>query len=295
MNKVPVIQTIAESYRFILGSLGKVIGLIWLPVLVLTVGSYFTLVQAYSTMPAALESGDVNQQGMLALRMLGFDLVMIVLVAMIAVAITREIMSPSKDISYIHFSLGLAELRVIAGFLGLFMLLVAFVVALALIGAGLSVAAASLPGAAGGSLLAAVQLIGVLALLYAMVRLSFLAVPAAVAEGNFGVESSWKLTGGNFWRIVAVGMAALLPLAIVCMGIAVIIVGQDFASPAQLPQDAAALARLQAAQMRQLSPHLPMLVGLGFLFAPLTYGLIFAPAAFAYRALKAKASAAPPK
>ena len=48
------------------------------------------------------------------------------------------------------------------------------------------------------------------------------------------------------------------------------------------------MARMQAAQMRQLSAHMPMLVGLGFLVAPLTYGLSFAPAAFAYRALKAK-------
>jgi len=206
MNKIPVIETVAESYRFILGGLGKVIGLIWLPILILTVGSYFTLIPYFSGMADALESGDVSQQGLLFARVLGFDLFMIVLLSVIAVAITREILNPHKSVSYVHFSLGMTELRVIAAYFGLIMLMMVFVIALLMIGMiALFAAKAALPGAAGPTqamgFAGLVYLAGFIVLIYFLVRLSFLMVPAAVAEGNFGIEQSWKLTKGSFWRM----------------------------------------------------------------------------------------------
>jgi hypothetical protein len=296
MNKIPVIQTVAESYRFILGSLGQVIGLIWLPVLIFTIGSYFTLIPYFSGMADSLESGDVSQQALLFLRLLAFDLVVIVLFAVIAVAITREILNPSKGISYVHFSFGMTELRVIGGFFGLIMLMVTFIIALVLIGMVALIAVKA--GAAGAlsqqqalSAIGLIWLIGALAIFFALVRLSFLMVPAAVAEGGFGIEQSWKLTKGSFWRIVVIALATIIPLTLVCAAVEIAILGPEFVSfpTAAALNDTAALARLQAVQMRQMSAHLPMLMGLSFLFAPLSYGLTFAPAAFAYRALKAKA------
>jgi len=300
MNKIPVIETVAESYRFIFGGLGKIIGLIWLPILILTIGSYFTLVPYFSGMPAALEAGDISQQSMLYLRVLAFDLVMIVLIAMIAVAITREVLTPHKGVSYIHFSLGLTEFRVIGGLLGLFVLLIVFVIALVMIGTiAVFVLKAGLPGMAGGKqalgFVGLITLIGGLVLVYFLVRLSFLLVPAAVAEGNFGIERSWKLTKGNFLRILGVGLLTLLPTMLVCLSVDIAVIGPEFFQPpGDLPMDAAAQAHLQAAQFRALAAHMPVLAGIGFLLAPLTYGLTFAPAAFAYRALKAKAAAEAP-
>ena len=47
--------------------------------------------------------------------------------------------------------------------------------------------------------------------------------------------------------------------------------------------------RHSAEQMRQMAAHLPLMMGIGFLLAPFTYGMTFAPAAFAYRALTGKA------
>ena len=90
-------------------------------------------------------------------------------------------------------------------------------------GAGIAVGGAILQAAAGaaadgedrcgggGSL----RLHCVLALIYILVRLGFLLAPAAAMEGGFGLERSWKLTKGNFWRIVAIGLATLLPIVIV--------------------------------------------------------------------------------
>ena len=296
MNKIPLIQTVTESYRFIFGSLGKVIGLIWLPILILTIGSYFTMIPYLSGMADSLETGDVSQQALLFLRVLAFDVVMIVLFAVIAVAITREILNPGKGVSYVHFSFGVTELRVVGGFFGLIMLMMTFVFALVLLGLVALIAVKA--GAAGAlsqqqalSAIGLFWLIGFLAIFFVLVRLSFLMVPAAVAEGGFGIEQSWKLTQGSFWRIVGIALATIVPLTVVCIVAELVIMGPGiipFPSTAAL-KDTAALARMQAAQLRLISAHLPLLMGLGFLFAPLTYGLSFAPAAFAYRALKAKA------
>ncbi|MGA7713609.1 MAG: hypothetical protein WCA81_17045 [Rhizomicrobium sp.] len=298
MNKIPVIQTVAESYRFILGSLGQVIGLIWLPVLFLTVGSYFAMILCLPGMADSLESGDISQQALWSLRLLAFDVAMIVLLSVIAVAVTREILNPAKSISYVHFSFGMTELRVVGGFFGLIMLMMTFVFGLLVIGmVALIAVKAGAAGALGAqqalSAIGLIWLIGFLAIFFMLVRLGFLMVPSAVAEGGFGIEQSWKLTKGNFWRIMVIALSTIIPLTLVAVVAENVILGPGFAAlpAATALKGTADLARMQAAQMRLISAHLPMLMGLGFLIAPLFYGLTFAPAAFAYRALKAKAGA----
>jgi hypothetical protein len=298
MNKIPVPQTVLESYRFTFGGLGKVIGLIWLPIIILTVGGYFMLVPYFSGMAGALESGDVSQQGSLLLRELAFEIVMIVLVAMIAVAITREILNPVRRPSFLRFALGPAEFRVVGGLIALFFLMIVFIIILVIVGLviGFAVnavlpaagAAAGSKGAAGIGALAG--LVGFFGLVYIMVRLGFLLVPAVAMEGGFGLERSWKLTQGNFWRIVVIVVLTLLPILIVTLIIDVTILGPDFLNPhLDLAHDPAAQMRHSAEQMRQMSAHLPLMMGIGFLLAPFTYGMTFAPAAFAYRALTGKA------
>ncbi len=296
MNKIPVTQTVLESYRFVFSGLGTVIGLIWLPIVILTVGGYFTLVPYFSNMAGALDAGDTSQQGVLLLRQAAFEVVAVVLIVVIAVAITREILNPMQRPPFLRFALGPTEFRTIGGFIGLFMLLIVFVVILTVFSlviglagnAVLPAAGAAGKGAAGIGVLAG--LIGFCVLIYVMARLGFLLVPAVVMEGGFGLERSWRLTKGNFWRIVAVGVATLLPIMIVIVLIDLMVLGPDFLNPhLELAQDPAAQMRHSAEQMRQMSAHLPLMMGIGFLLAPFTYGLTFAPAAFAYRALTGKA------
>ena len=298
MNKIPVAQTVAESYRFVFGGLGKVIGLIWLPVVILTVGGYFAMVPYFSGMAGALESGDVSQQASPLLHVLAFDIVVIVLMAMISVAIAREILNPVRRPSFLRFALGPAEFRVVGGSIALFFLMIIFVVILVIVGLVLGfVVHAILPaaGAAAGKGAAAgtgvlAGFIGFCVLIYVMVRLGFLLVPAVAMEGGFGLERSWRLTKSNFWRIIAIAVLTLLPVAIVAVFIDLMILGPDFLNPhLELARDPAAQMRHSAEQMRQMSAHLPLMMGIGFLLAPFTYGMTFAPAAFAYRALTAKA------
>lgn len=299
MNKIPVAQTVAEAYRFTFVHLGKVIGLIWLPIVVLTVGAYFVLVPYYDQMAASMENGDIAQQGPMMVRMLAFELVGVVLFAVIAVAVTREILSPLKRPAFLRFGLGPAEFRVVGGFVALLALVMVFTIAVVLVGVVAGVIVNAL--APGAGQVAATQrvlgvtglfsLIGGLAMLFVLVRLSFLLVPAAVIEGKIGLERSWKLTKGNFWRILAIGLATMVPVAAVSLAVNIAILGPDFLNPHfELARDAAAQGRHMAAQMRLMSQHLPLLMGVGFLLAPFNYGLLLSPAAFAYQALTAPQS-----
>lgn len=301
MNKIPVTRTIAEAYRFTFAGLEKVIGLIWLPVVTLTVGSYFALGPQLNGMATAMESGDAGQQGPYMAEMLLFEIVGIVLVAVIAVAITREILNPLKRPLFLRFGLGGTEFRLVGALVGLYVLFLVFVIAMVLValalGYFLNSVVPSGPGALaagnmrGGAFAFLVGLILCPVLLYFMIRLSFLVAPAVVMEGRYGIEKSWKLTKGNFWRIVAISLAVALPIFLVSGVAQLIILGPDYFNPhLELLRDPAAQARHQVESLHMMAKHLPLLMGLNFLLAPFVYGLMFAAPAFAYRALTSPAT-----
>lgn len=296
MNKIPVKQTIVEAYRFTFGDLGKNIGLIWLPVLVMTIGSYFFLMPYFSGLTELDSSEELIQLGPQVLRMYAYELAAVLFVAMIGVSLVREVLTPKEGTSYFRFALGGAELRVFGGYIGLFALMMVFAIALVLLGIAAGVAANFL--AHGADLktntfaaMGLIVLIGAPVLIYVFVRLGFLMVPAAVNEGKFGIESSWRLTKGNFWRIFVITLATMLPVIAVTLIAEVAILGPDYFNPHLSDlQDKAAMARHSAEQMRLMSARFPMLMGLGLLLAPFTYALTFAPPAIAYRALTARTS-----
>ncbi len=292
MNKIPVIQTIKDSYRFTFGGLGTVIGLIWLPIILLTIGRYFSLNDS------AIETTDPSIQGPIMVRGLVFDIVALILLAMIAVAIVREILKPVKRPSYLRFALGATELRVAAGYIGLFALMFVFLLGVILLVSLGAVVGKVAAGAAGSAIAAAigglVSLIGLCALIFIFVRLSFLLVPTAAIDGGFGLEKSWTLTKGNFWRIVVINIVTLLPISLVAAGASLAVISHDILNlHFVITQNQAVQTREIAAIMRVIAAHGPVLMGIGFLLAPFTYGMFFAPPAFAYRALKGNANALP--
>jgi hypothetical protein len=308
MTKLSVREIVADSYTFTFGHLGKVIGLIWLPIVVLTVGGYFVMVPYFTGMSAAYQEDDIAAQGPLLVRMLGFELVCLVLFAVAAVAITREILKPRGGPSFLRIRLGAEEFRTIGGLVGLFLVLLVIGVLGGILGGILAgVAATLLPGALklakaanGGcdpamvmqvmKMLGLVWLIAAAAVVYFALRLGFLLVPAAVMEDKFGLESSWRLTKGNFWRILAISIATLAPVVLLSVVIEFVLLGPDFYNPhfEQVCNQAAHM-RLLGAQMQAAASRVPLAMGLSFLFAPITYGLMISPASFAYRALTAKA------
>jgi hypothetical protein len=291
MNKIPVGQTIRFAYAFTFGEIGTIIGLIWVPTLINALAAFFVLRAYYDTLIDSFENGMPPSGAGLGWPLLLAFLAML-LMAMIGVAITEQAMGSRQGPAFARISLGSAEWRAFGGFFGLYMLLVLFIAAFAIIVGGAAVATASAiqsnPGLAGllGAVIVLVALTGGCVVAYLVVRLSFLLVPSVVDGGEFGLSRSWLLTKGNFWRIVLIGLATLLPIVLI-LGIAqLILLGPGYFTPdLQHAGDAAARMRGMVTQMRAMRENMPILMGLSFVVSPLLYGLMFSASTFAYRAL----------
>lgn len=292
MNKIPVGQTIRFAYAFTFGQIGSIIGLIWIPTLVYAVANFFIMGTYYRALADSFEAGapPAGPQALLALLML---VVIILLTAMIGVSVVQQAMGLRKGSVFAHAAFGRAELYVAGGYLALLLILLAcffvFVLILAVIG---TVAARAIQANAGGASLAvaATALFCVLGSLYVLTRLSFVLIPAVVDGADHGLRRSWTLTKGNFWRIIAVGLATVLPVWF-AMNIATSLILGPGSAPANPGSVAtvAELLHLLADLLRIQLAHWPALVGLSFVISPLFYGLTFSSSAFAYRVLSGKA------
>ena len=296
MNKIPVTRTIAEAFRFTFAGLEKVIGLIWLPVVTLTIGGYFVTAPMIRQMGVAMQTGNMAQQGPMLATIFLFDLVSLVLVSVIAVAIAREILSPLKRPVFLRFALGATEFRLVGALIGLYVLLIVFAVIWAVVSFGLGYLLNSVVPGGAGVAAAGFQralgfgvLVGLLlspALLYVMLRLAFFVVPSVVVDGKFGIERSWQLSKGNFWRILGITLAIGVPILAVWLALEVGVLGWDALNPHfELIGHQAEQMRHSAEQMQKTSDNLPLLMGLNFLLAPFTNGLLFSAPAFAFKAL----------
>lgn len=285
MKKIPVLDSIRYAYAFTFGHLGTIIGLIWVPMVILAVAGYFIMSYYYNSVPAAVSAGDAIAAARAGMLLIGWSLASLLLSAIMYVAVTRQALGLREGPAVVHFALGLPEFRVFGTLLGIFALALFFLMLdVGLIG-GVAALAAKVPAAN-----AAVGLFGLgalFAIVYALIRLSFLAIPATVAEGKVGLARAWELSSGNFWRIVAVGLATLGPIVLIALTAEVAVLGPGFFlhNTAIPTNDTAQQMHDMAEQMRTASEHLPALYGFSFLMAPFFIGLGLAPAAFAYRAL----------
>jgi hypothetical protein len=291
MNKISAGGVIARAYAFTFGEIGTVIGLVWIPTVLSVVGS-FLLQRMMAGQPMPDPAGAPSLEPIFSLLYL---VVSLFLTSMIGVALTRQVLGLRKGPAIAHFAVGGEELRVMGGFAMLYLLLFVFTLAAAaavmLLAGALSVAVPD--KAVGQAATAAVVSVGVLvaacALLFVMVRLSFLMIPSAVGEGGFGLTRSWELTKGNFWRIVAVALGTLLPVFIVLATAERFILGPDyFALVGRMLQDLQHIPKYAVQMQAILEQKSPMLLGLALLMAPISNGLFFTPAAFAYQMIAGK-------
>jgi hypothetical protein len=291
MKKIPVWQTIAEAYRFTFAGLERVIAVIWLPIIILTIGDYFVAGPYLTGMANAMETDDGTQVLPLIAGQVGYGLVQLVLVCIIGVAITREILKPLQRPLFLRFSLGVTEMRVAVGIIGLYALLFLTGFICMILGMMLGGSLPMPAMAPGQRAMVIAVLIGLLfspLLIYAFARLAYFIVPSVVMEGGFGLERSWQLAKANVGRIILIALAVAIPVLMVDVVVQVLVLGPDaFKGQMDLFGDKAAQARATAEQMRELAAHLPLLKGLEFLLAPFMYGLTFAAPAFAFKALTA--------
>ncbi len=290
MKKIPVWQTIAEAYRFTFVGLEKIIGVAWLPIILLTIGSYFVSGPFLTGMANAMETGNAVQQMQLLVGQLGYGLLQLVLVAVIGVAITREILNPMQRPLFLRFSLGTSEMRVVVGIVGLYALLFLTGFICVILGSMLGgvIALPGMPAGMGGAAIFAVILCPIL--IYVFTRLAYFIVPSVVMESGFGLERSWQLAKNNVGRLLLIALAVVIPVLLVNVIVRASVLGPDaLKGQMDLFGDKAAQARQIAEQYRVLAANLPLLKGLEFVLAPFMYGLTFSAPAFAYKALTAEA------
>lgn len=282
MKKIPVLDTIRFAYSYTFTHLGTIIGLIWVPMVILAVPGYFVTSYYYSAVPDALAVGDVATVGRAGLLVIVWGLVSLLISSIMYVAVTQHALELREGQVIAHFALGPAEFRVFGAALAVAALALLF----ATVDGALADAVRSLMGPSGAATAEFVALAGVLAIVYAVIRLSFLLVPATVVEEKVGLGRAWELSSGNFWRIVAVGVASLGPIVVLSvLGEALILGSGATAHAASAAGNNAQQMQQMANQMRVAARNLPLLYGLSFVISPLVLGLALAPAAFAYRVL----------
>jgi hypothetical protein len=292
MYKIPVGETITEAYRFTLGHIGKIIGLIWLPVVLSTVGSYFLVLPFLKFQATAPTPEETLQHGGEILGVYGFYLVALVLMSVIMVAIAREVLRPSPGINYFQFPFGGTTFRVLGGYLGVLLLAMVIFIAVALIGVVIGMLVKLVLPATGSQSIpmaiaaAAVLLFGLPALIYIVARLGFLMVASAVDGHKFGLERSWHLTKGNVWRVIVITLACNVPVVLVTLAATAVILGPDFFNPhLELAGDPAAMVQANARKMALEAARFPLMMGVQFFLAPFIYGLTISPGVIAYREL----------
>jgi hypothetical protein len=307
MHRIPVGQTIARSYRFVFANYLTLLGIAWLPLTVMVLASVVYLqlatqviVTGASHDPAA---GLRNFPATILLYILILGLMVVVAMGMV-----REALGIRQGPRFFYFRFGGDEWRA-AG--AIFFLLILFGVAtfLAAIIGGIVAAivvgihAASADSQSLTNPQALLEVFGVVGIVlsivgilffYFAVRYGFLLFPAAAVEHNFGIGRSRDLTKGNFWRALAVIFLTNLPILVINFLFVWITFGPAYAAMLSHFGDPKALA-YQAEEMQKLLraqwQYMPYFWIAGLIASPITYGLLFVPAAFSYRALTAEESA----
>jgi hypothetical protein len=314
VSKIPVGQTIGQAYAFAFRRYFHILGVIWLPFALLGVVGYLALVPFAKVSFQILQQLSLNPQDktipfqfvMQLQRMSGliwaFDLLNLTVGAVIAVGIVKEAMGYRKGFRIAYLWFGLEELLLVVA-LFLFGIMIGFFILAALVGIGVIVAVAvvslgtavhtgqveNLARAGVFGFLGAMIAFGVF--VYFAVRFLFFVAPVTVAEREFGMFRSWELSKGNFWRIFAVLFVTWVPVFLVFEGIIGSLVGANIFYPVfkivqANPQGGAAMIQAAfatgAAGMMRILPYLAVVYVLA---APIVNGLVWAPCAFAYRAL----------
>ncbi|MES2256328.1 MAG: hypothetical protein V4559_14970 [Pseudomonadota bacterium] len=277
MTKIPVLDAIRFAYRFTFTHLGAIIGLIWLPMIMATVIGFFVFQRFFAALANALASNNFASMGPALLGLISFVFIGLLLLSMMAVPVTQLAMGSRKTGALAHFAFGPQEWRLfraglgVAGFLFALLLIVSMATAASL-GAGNPVA----------NILALA--IFYVCMVFFILRVGFLLPSVAVSESGPVLPRSWILSGGNFWRILGVFLAVVLPVRL-----AMIVVEAAIAGPRMLEPKLFNSTAMVAAQVHFASQNMPATAGLMFLFAPVLLGLILSAGVFVFQALKGEA------
>lgn len=286
MMKVPVRETIGVAWRFTLENFSAIVGLIWLPML-LIVGLDF--LQSRVLVNEEAQGADI-------IRIVAYTIGALLLYAIMYVAVTEQALGLRQGRKFVHLSLGLPEFRLFGALLVFALLMMFFFLAVVLISGGLSYVGRSI----GGTLVAQAaeawfMLLGLGFILFCIVRLGFLLIPSVVAERRVSLERSWVLTKGNFWRILAVNLVLLLPLAMFGLFVVLLFMADDFAELQSKLMEGMSQKAFAAAFDQVIAAHKPHMAVVTFFLSPFVTGFTLGASAYAYGLLTRRADAPEPE
>ena len=292
MGKIPVGKTIAYAYSFAFGNILNILGVAWFPYLLIGVGGYFLLMPYLAALQSFLTTQDMSGLAGSLLLLPVFVLLCVVCMSMVTVEVVREALGMDPGRKFFYFSLDKPVWRLIGGYLLVILILIGLGIAGAIMLGILAFIAGMADATAAGVVSGVGGIIFVLAMILIGVRLVFLLPAVVVAENHVSIKRGYHLTYGNFWRIVGVILAIVIPIAVVQSAIQMVVFGPDFMAmnimPSDSPEEMA--AKLQMLQT-QLKSGLLIMVPIWVVVSIINLGLTAGAGAFAYRALTGSAGA----
>ncbi|HEX4159441.1 MAG TPA: hypothetical protein VHY79_13280 [Rhizomicrobium sp.] len=285
MTRISVAGAIRFAYGFAFEQIGAIIGLVWLPLVLVAILQF--LPYAIGT---AYPGADPGEEGRAAALNLTFSTVVLVLYAMNCVAVTRQALGQRQGTASVHFTLGKPEWRMFAAIVICGLILAASVGIYIMVGSGLVAAARTAPLLA---IAAGVYVVaGLCAIAWLALRLIFLLPPIVVVEERVDFLRAWMLSRGNVWRFFLVMAAVTVPLLLVQSAAIIAIVGPGILAP--LPDNSVAMTAALQARVAMVDRHMATIIGLALVLAPFSLGLTLGAASYAYRALTSERPASNP-
>jgi hypothetical protein len=275
MTKLPVAGAIRFAYGFAFEQIGAIIGLVWLPLLIVAVLQFLP----YAIGTAWPGGSPAEEAGAAALN-LAFSTAALVLYAMNCVAVTRQALGLRQGAASLHFALGWPEWRMFTAIVICGLILVAAIGVYVLVGTAVFATVRTAPMA---FVAAIYSIAGLIAVAWFILRLGFLLPAIVVVEERVDLVRAWALSRRNFWRIFAVFLAVTVPIVLVQGAAVVAIVGPGLLAP--LPTDSAAATSALQDRIAMLDHHMASMIGLALVLAPFSLGLTLGASSWSYRAL----------
>jgi len=289
--QIPVGRTIEDGYSFGFRKFFAVLGVVWLPYLLLGILAVFLLGDfATRFLPALRQMGETHtldpkvfqslhaMSGYLGL----FWLASFLVTAMVEVGVMRKALGFSKGPTFVYLSLGNAVWRMLGAFVLVWLISVALIVCLAIaVGIVAALSASFIQGNGRYALIGLAGIIAFCAAVYIIVRIIFFLPAVVVAEERIGIGRSWELGRGNFWRILIIAIAIVIPIA---FAFAILMnVAESFIPWPEFPHthDPKEIANFM---LQHMTPALPLLIAIALVQRVLTMGVWNGAVASAYRA-----------
>ncbi|HTT84026.1 MAG TPA: hypothetical protein VMF67_11135 [Rhizomicrobium sp.] len=276
MTKLSAIGAIRFAYGFAFGQIGAIIGLAWLPLVLVAILQF--LPYAIGT---AYPGGDAAQEGGAAALNLTFSTAALMLYAINCVSVTRQALGLRQGTASVHFALGWPEWRMFAAIVISGLILFALIGLYVMIGTALFSATRAVPLLAIVAGLYAIA--GLCVVAWLVLRLVFLLPPVVVINERVDFLRAWMLSRGNFWRILAVIIVVIVPLLLVQSAAIAVIVGPGIFAP--LPGNPQAMGVALQERVVMLDRHMATMIGLALVLAPFSLGLTLGASSYAFRAL----------